>query len=142
MKSIIFTALVVFAVFYLGYTQSSQVRQWADNITGGRAAGLVSKADDIKSDITQGFEHGVKKINEGIQNRASRIDTLEAEIKQLKAENDRLQALVPEYKQTISPLPVLIANDDVDADTYLSPAKRSQELLQLIQKMHIRSAGQ
>ena len=60
MKSLLFTSLVCCAVAYLVYSQSADVRRWADSVTQGRAANWVETADGVKSGVTDEIDSGME----------------------------------------------------------------------------------
>jgi hypothetical protein len=162
MKSILFTSLVFCAVAYLAYSQSGDVKHWADNITQGRAADWVATVDGVKSDVVEGIDSGIERAGDHAKKYETSVITLKKEIKVLQAENARLLkelALRKEASPRSAGHEETITSVRSDAGVELSGTKRpateksgtrgatlsmaerSKSLLLLIEKMHLKSAG-
>ncbi len=78
----LFYSLVLCAAGYLAYTQSHVVQDFANDLSGGKAADVVEQAEDVSSQMLQNAQEQIERRRSSL----ARVAELEQRVAELEAE--------------------------------------------------------
>jgi hypothetical protein len=135
----LFYSLVLCASGYLAYTQSHGVQDFADDLSGGKAADVVEQAEDVSGQMLWTAQEQIERWRSSqarVTELQQRVAELEGELREASAAAHEAAKSRPRAEQDY--VPYIPARDLTEAKV---SSVDPDQLMALIERMEMKAAG-